>query len=72
MTILDLTETERQDIYVACRIIESVLEKHGEIYLDSFFNDNRHNSIVHLIYSNNRMIKDRGTPKNGEVPFIDK
>lgn len=58
MRILDLTESEQQVVYRACEMIESVLEKHGELYLDTFLEDKKHRSIIHLSYHNNRKIED--------------
>jgi len=56
MRIIDLSEEDQEQIYIACFIIEKILEKHGDLSLSTFINDNKHNSIISLSYHNNRKL----------------
>ena len=63
MSILDLSESEAKKIYAAIVLIESALKAHGELYFDSYLNDNEHDSVIHLSYSNTRQQKQQPCKK---------
>lgn len=54
MNILDLSELDQKKIYAAIKLIESALDKYGENYFNTYLNDKKSNSIIHLSYSNTK------------------
>lgn len=56
MKVIDLSDEDREQIFLACAIIEKVLEKYGDLSIDSFIDDKKHNSLIRVSYSNNRKL----------------